>query len=440
MSEESRQIPHSVGCEKSVVSVLMNYPHRADDAPQLTEEHFHLPTTRLFYRHVMAQIRAGNMGELDPVLIFQRMNDAGELDRAGGASMLSELVTYSPVDVHFLNHVQELERFLAYRKTIKCATAMADAAYHLEDSSAILAATSQPITEIQDILTGSSRRTMSKGMVIDEALTAYNARCSGAQTPMGVETSLPAINQSLHGLHPQKTIVISAYPGGGKTTLAAQLSADAALQGARVLMCSLEMPQVDIMNRLLAYVGRQPMDAIIDPLGYARQQMGAKAVTKGMLDKVRKATLALHDAEFEIEDMVGANVHQICATIRRHARKKPLDVVVVDYAQRIRATPDKARESKEQQLSYSSNLLADIAKELRFTLLLPSQLNKQGAAKHAEAINEDADVHLRIIQDDDRTKHLGVLVEKNRGGESGQMLPIVLNGQMIKFEQDDFRG
>jgi hypothetical protein len=76
--------------------------------------------------------------------------------------------------------------------------------------------------------------------------------------------------------------------------------------------------------------------------------------------------------------------------------------------------------------------MADLSKELGFTLLLPSQLNKQGAAKHAEAINEDADIHIQIIQDDQK-EHVGIMVEKNRGGESGQILPLVLDGPMSRF-------
>jgi replicative DNA helicase len=431
MIEEIQSIPHSVGCEKSVVSILMSYPHRADDAPHLTEDHFHMQPTRLFFRYIIAQIRGQG---IDTTLLQQRMNEDGVFDRAGGASSLAEFYTYAPYDGNFQQYVKELDRFLAYRKTITAAERMKEAAFSLSESTEILTATSQPVTEIQDLLTGASGRSMSKGMIIEEALADYQAKCNGEKTPMGIETSLPDFNRAFHGLHKQKTIVISAYPGGGKTTLATQLCTDAALKGANVLICSLEMPQVDIMNRMLAYVGRVELDAIIDPLGYSMKKEGKNGVTKGALKTLQRATTLIHESNIEIEDMVGADVHQICAVVRRIHRRRPLDVVAVDYAQRIRPTPEKARESKEQQLSHASNLLADLSKELGFTLLFPSQLNKLGAAKHAEAINEDADIHCRILQNEDKD-HTGILVEKNRGGESGQILPLVLNGPMIKFEE-----
>ena len=66
-------------------------------------------------------------------------------------------------------------------------------------------------------------------------------------------------------------------------------------------------------------------------------------------------------------------------------------------------------------------------------------LNKEGAAKHAESINEDADLHLQIVQNDNKNsadykQHIGVSVEKDRHhGQDGKMLPIVLDGPMLRF-------
>jgi replicative DNA helicase len=427
--------PHSPGCEKSVLSTLFQYPDKADDAAQLTEDHFHLPGHRILFGYIMRAIQAGAStggDSLDLVLLTQRLSDDAMLARVGGASAMADIYTYSPSPNHFSSHVEELTRFLVYRKAIAAAERIKEASYGTEDAGAMMSATSEPITEIQELLTGSRSRSLSKGMVIEEALSRFESKCRGESTPMGIETSLDQINTAFHGLHKSKTIVISAYPGGGKTTLATQLCMDAALVGSNVLICSLEMPQVDIMDRMLAYASRMPLEAVNDPVGYCRAEFGASMPTKALLQAITSGTQRIKDAAIEVEDMVASNAYQIAAVIRRMHRRKPLDVVAVDYAQRIRPVPEKARESREQQLSHASNFLADLSKELGFTLLLPSQLNKQGAAKHAEAINEDADIHLQILQDDQKD-HIGIMVEKNRGGESGQILPLVLDGPNSKF-------
>jgi len=434
MTEEIQAIPHNVGCEKSVLSTLLKEPHRADDV-SLSESHFHLPGHKIVFRYIMAEVQGTK--DVDPdgidiMLMHSAMAEDGVINRVGGPSALADLLTYSPSPFHFVKHCEELVRFLAYRKTIEAADKMRDAAFQTSEISEVLSATSEPISEIQDLLTGASSRSMSKGMVIEEALTRFQEKCEGKKTPMGIETSMEPFNRAFHGMHPRKTIVISAYPGGGKTTLATQLCVDAALSGSNVLMCSLEMPQVDIMDRMLAYAAKTSIVAVNDPMGYSMEKHGKSQVTKDVMQSIRRGVEAIKDAKLEIEDMVASDVYQIAARIRRNHRRRRLDVVAVDYAQRIRPVPEKARESREQQLAHASNYLADLSKELGFTLLLPSQLNKQGAAKHAEAINEDADIHMQVLQDDQK-EHVGVMVEKNRGGESGQILPLVLDGPMCRF-------
>jgi replicative DNA helicase len=328
--------------------------------------------------------------------------------------------------------------------TIDAAHEMERAAYESPDGSEILEVSSAPISAIHDMLT-STRPARSTKAVLRGCIDRFERRCKGEDTPMGIETSLSEINRRFRGLHPKQTIVISGYPGGGKTTLAGQLAMDAALDGHNTLICSLEMPEEALMDRMLAYVARRPGDAITDPLRYAKERFNTDGINKDLMQAIGNAARKIAGLPFHIEDLIGANVHQIAACIRRAHRKSPLEVVAVDFVQRIRAVPEMKRESREQQLAHASNHLADLSKEIGFCLLLPSQLNKEGAAKHAEAINEDADLHLQIVQDRNGQAptfaHQGIAVVKDRhAGQDGTLLPIVLDGPMIRFVPKPFQA
>jgi replicative DNA helicase len=198
------------------------------------------------------------------------------------------------------------------------------------------------------------------------------------------------------------------------------------------------MPAESMMNRALAYVAELPGNAITDPLFYAENNANSNSPANDIMVRIDKAAKRIAASPLVIEDMTGANVYQLAAAIRRHHRRRPLRVVAVDFVQRIRLVPEMRRESREQQLSHASNHLADLSKELGFTLLLPSQLNKEGAAKHAEAINEDADLHLQIKTAAKEggvvREHIGVAVIKDRHhGHNGTLLPILLNAPMLRF-------
>ena len=432
-------LPHAVGPEKSVVSTLLRDPRFMDEVPGLTPDHFHLPAHRIVFEIIQELTTSGKPIEL--VSFTQTLLDRGLLDQIGGPSKLADLYTYSCTEIHLQEHVGILTEKLARRRMVTAAEEMKRVAFEEPEAQELIEATSAPITAIHDLLTGTAPARDVKN-VINGCLERFNELCTGRTSPMGIVTSLDEINRRFRGLHSKHTIVISGYPGGGKTTLAGQLLIDAAIEGHNSLVVSLEMPAEAFMDRLLAYVARRPGGAITDPLRYAREAHSKEALPRGDLLAIQSAALRIAKAPLTIEDMAGANVYQIASSIRRAHRKSPLEVVAVDFAQRIRPAPEMRRESREQQLSHASNHLADLSKELGFCLLLPSQLNKEGAAKHAEAINEDADLHLQIIQDRLPHKdgkpatmdHVGIAVMKDRHcGQDGELLHIVLDGPSVRF-------
>jgi replicative DNA helicase len=411
-------------------------PAMIDEAPSLTAEHFHIPAHQIVF-DLMRELHSGGK-PIELVSFVQTLLDRGMIDRAGGPSSISDLQMRANFrsDI-FASHIEILTFHLARRMTISTAEEMTRIAFESAEAQDLIAATSAPITAIHDTLTGTSPAKSTKAVLLG-CFERFENLCKGKITPMGIETSLVEINRRFRGLHPKQTIVISAYPGGGKTTLAGQFAMDAATDGHNTLFVSLEMPGMDLMDRLLAYVARRPGDAIKDPFKYAREVLNTEGPTNDMLRAIKTAARKISEAPFHIEDMNGANVYQIASCIRRAHRKNPLKVVVVDFAQRIRPAPEKIRESREQQLAHASNYLADLSKELGFCLLLPSQLNREGGAKHAEAINEDADLHLQIRQDANHI-HLGIAVVKDRhSGQDGTLLPIVLDGPMLRFVPKPF--
>lgn len=434
--------PHAPGVEKDVLSVLFHDPQMIDEVPTLTADHFHLPAHKIVFNLMSELSNSGKPVEL--VSFVQHLLDRGLLERAGGPSEIHDIEAHAVTQVHLQHHVAILSDKLARRMTITVAAEMTRVAYEAAEVQEILDATSAPISAIHDTLTG-TRPAISTKSVIRGCLDRWEKLCTGQADPIGMVTSLGEINRLFRGLHGKQTVVISGYPGGGKTTLAAQLGMDVALDGNNTLICSLEMPAESLMARMLAYVARRPGDAITDPLKYCREKFDASGPTNDLLLAIQGAAKKIAASPFAIEDLIGSTVCQIAACIRRAHRKRPLKVVVVDYAQRIQPAPEKIRESREQQLAHSSNYLADLAKELGFCLLLPSQLNKEGAAKHAEAINEDADLHLQIVQD--RTgqtptfNHLGIAVVKDRhNGQDGVLLTIVLDGPMVRFIPKPFQS
>lgn len=429
----TRQPPHAVGPEKAVISIIMQYPEMLDESPSLCSDHFYDPSRRTLFAILAERIHSGKSVEF--VGLTQELHDKGKLAAIGGPSMMTELYSYAPSPGHFHAHVVTLNEKLACRMAIRAANEIIQVAHSAPEPSELIDVTSAPITALHDTLTA-SRPSKNTKSLLKAFYEAFQDRMTGKVLPAGISVSIHIINRMFGGLQKGHVWVLSAFPSGGKTAMAMQLAVDAALGGHNTLVCSLEMSGSQLMQRTMSYVAKVHGKAISDPLEYVREN-GLGSLPKKITDSIGAGIRNMVAAPFQVEDLIGANVHQIAAIIRRAHRKLPLDVVVVDFVQRITPAPEKARENREQQLSHASNTLANLAKELGFCLILASQLNKEGAAKHAETINEDADLHLQIMQDADKA-HLGVKVAKDRHcGKGGMILPIVLDAEYLRFKEVD---
>lgn len=78
-----------------------------------------------------------------------------------------------------------------------------------------------------------------------------------------------------------------------------------------------------------------------------------------------------------------------------------------------------------------SRQFKQLAKKLKAPVITPSQLNDDGRLRESRAIGHDFNVVLKITE-------RGIYVDKNRNGKRGQMLPLVMNGELQRFQYHNF--
>lgn len=432
---DEMSIPHSIIAEKEVVAAIFSEPSLLAEVPFLKDEHFHLPGPKTIFQVLQNFVAAGK--PVDERCMLEYLLEKDWLQRIGGPVEVARLLEGSTNPAKFLFHVETLNDRLARRMALQAAEGIREAAYQSEGIQELLEATSAPITAIQDTILA-AKPADSARVVLARVIQEITDKAAGKRDSMGIKTGIPIIDRKFMGLHPNRTTIISGYPSGGKSVLGGQFCAEAFLHDRQTLFVSLEMSKDDLYKRLLAYIARLKGKAITDPMEYAaEEEYGRKTLNDGELNAIKRATAKLVSAPFEIERLSGANESIIAAVIRKHHRKNPLSVVCVDYAQRIRPSSETRSQNREQQLSHASKVLADLAGELGFHLLLLSQLNKEGAAKGAEALNEDCDLHLSIVQKPDTKEHLGISVVKDRHhGQMGNLLKVKLNRDFVRFDEE----
>lgn len=213
-----------------------------------------------------------------------------------------------------------------------------------------------------------------------------------ASPPTVVGTGVPTLDSVLMGGLAPGCHVLMAQPGAGKSALALHVAMCVAAQGGRVLFASTEMTRQQCLARLSAAVAHST-PGIPDFYWSAWEQMGRNARremaafdldAQGRLDylgnfaairalrELRRACPGLAVSDDARVASVGA-LRETC----EEGRAAGMDLLVVDYLQRLRPPAGCEREDQFRQVTETSRALMDMARELSLPVLVISSMNRE---------------------------------------------------------------
>jgi replicative DNA helicase len=155
----------------------------------------------------------------------------------------------------------------------------------------------------------------------------------------------------------------------------------------------------------------------------------------------------LSEAPIYLDDSASLTVMDIRAKARRLKLRYDIGMVVVDYLQLVRGRTD--AESRQQEITYVSQSLKALARELKIPVVALSQLSRQveirgkdarpqlSDLRESGAIEQDADVVLFIHRPRDEEGHLGpvadIIIGKQRNGPTG-LIKLAFVKDIVRFE------
>jgi replicative DNA helicase len=168
------------------------------------------------------------------------------------------------------------------------------------------------------------------------------------------------------------------------------------------------------------------------------------------------AAAALSKAPILIDDTPALSLRELRARARRFRSNKELfgdrkfGLIVIDYLQLMRGSPQAAKASREQEISEISRGLKGLAKELNCPVLALSQLNRSleqrpnkrpvmSDLRESGALEQDADMIFFIYRDEvynEESPDKGIaeiIIGKQRNGPIGTV-KLTFIGKHTRFE------
>ncbi|OGK38262.1 replicative DNA helicase [Candidatus Roizmanbacteria bacterium RIFCSPHIGHO2_12_FULL_41_11] len=354
--------PHDLEAEKSVLgAVLIDSSVVTLVAEFLRAPHFYIREHQIIYEAMLKLFE--KQKPVDIVTLKNQLSEDGTLKKIGGASYLSDLINVVPTSAYIEHYGQIVKAEYTKRKLIEISSRAVEKAFSRAGDVKIL------IDEAEsDIFSLAQEHARRDFIQLKEIMTESFERLeefmkSGSRI-RGVATGFSDLDKKLSGLIDSNLIVLAARPGIGKTSFALNIALHAGLiEKKSVGFFSLEMSKEELVDRLL--VGQ----ADIDAWKLKTAQLSATeqhALVEAMGD--------LSEAPIYIDDTPGISVLEMRTKARKLKAEKDLKLLIVDYLQL--ADSGKKFDSRVQEVSYVSQGLKNLARELKIPVLAVSQLSR----------------------------------------------------------------
>ncbi|HET9987388.1 MAG TPA: replicative DNA helicase, partial [Kofleriaceae bacterium] len=386
---------------------------------------------------------------IDVVTLENEIEKGGKLDAIGGISFLGELALRVPTAENVVAYTEIVRDHSQARKLILAAGEIVEKGF--EDSLEVRDYLDDAEAKIFEV----TQRKDKSGpepvkALIKKVFSSLDERFKSEGGITGVPTGFADLDMKTAGLQPTELIILAARPAMGKTSFAMSLAQNAATSGSwPVLVFSLEMSSTQLAERMLC------SEAKVDSSALRRGQLQRQDMTN-----LTYAAATLSKAPILIDDSPALSIREVRARARRFRSDpslfprdgtgKKCGLIVIDYLQLMRGSPQAAKASREQEISEISRGLKSLAKEIECPVLALSQLNRSlesrtdkrpqlSDLRESGAIEQDADVIVFIYRDvvynkDSENPNIAeVILGKNRHGATGTV-ETHFEGRYTRFE------
>ena len=366
--------PHNIELERALLGALLRNGDNAawyECREVITEPRaFYNETARQLFGAIqrVAEGEQGVPGEpITLEVVLARLESSGDLPPSRADEILTHVVGKG-IPANVPRYARQIRRFWVQRQGIALlAEKTAQLAGDVVCEEAILSRIAQ---EVQALIPGSRHKVKSFGELARDLHTSWEAQEDGEHETI-ISTGIPELNERIRGgLRKGELITVGAPTGAGKSTFARYLATYCSRpkviggQGAKVRYVTTEMAAAEVFVQSLGSWLKIPgsrlekMDLSEFEMSLAYQALGASG-----------------DFALEIDDDPRASVSTVIARAKRQHATTGLDLLIVDYFQRLDLDGTSGKDSTESaRYAAAAVALQQCARELEIPVVVLSQV------------------------------------------------------------------
>ncbi len=408
-------------------SLLMDVNVANEFTTLLCEKDFAMSQNNVIFKAIF-ELNQDNQ-PIDALTVADKLTLKNKLNDAGGMEYISQLVTSIPSTANAEHYFDIVKRDSLRRDIISAGNEIVKNAQQSDSGKKALDFAERKIFSISE-----EHESTRLEPVIKAATEAYNKIKSiqiGEFIDDGIKSGFSNLDSIISSFPKGALCMIAARPSVGKTAFALSVAVNASIkQGKTVALFSLEMPSIQLVQRMLTTLSGVP---------FSKQTVRNK-MDMNDTSKMFRAHEALTTSKIFVDDNSYNTPADIISKCRRLKNTVGLDMVIIDYLQLM--TLGEQKENRQQEVATMSRMMKIYAKELNIPFLVLSQMSRAAEQRGDEpklsdlresgSIEQDADMVMFLhrpkrvdnpkgkeamfINNFDEGKLIKMLVSKNRNG------------------------
>ena len=437
--------------EEQVLSLAMREEECLRRLTELNRKEFYFPEHQVIHEAIctLAKERSG----VDLITVNNWLMKNQKIEAAGGAKMVMEIYGMGFLPSMMKAYLKIIHECYSRRQQRQAAKEYAEKLDAGDDTEEIREWMVRQLKDVKEIRDNGLISMQDAALKTFEQLDKDQKRED--QPTNRILSGISTMDNKLGGLRGSEYVAIGARPSVGKSIFALTYCVNAAKQGKRVLLVSLEMDEVSITERVIASQGGGTLNEItsgnITEEGWVSiaQVIGPisslplwYSVTANTVDKIRSCA-------YELFENGG------------------IDMIAVDYIQLMEA-PGNGRMNRQEEISQISRGLRLMAAERKIPILVLTQLNRlstkgqmikgkrvrqeptMSEARESGSIEQDANIFM-LLHDPDESEMrneeekevfrnlkdkglqmMRIIIDKNRQGKRGRVT-LAFDGDHMRF-------
>jgi len=398
-TQTERTLPADINAEAALLSaMLIDSDVVSKGIEKIKEEYFYRNAHKIIFRTMQELFFEGI--EIDQLTLINRLERNNLLEKVGGIPYINEIADFVVSSANFDYHLNIVTDQALLRHLILASNGIIENCYtSAKPVKTIVDEAEQAIFAIAEL--PSHQGFVRFDQISQEVLDNIDKIASTKIPVTGVSSGFGDLDRFTGGFRPGQFIIIAARPAMGKTSLALNIAANAAVNlNKKVAIFSMEMAADEVIMRMFSSASEVKMDGMLRGYGMNEEK----------LIRIMQASEVLSSKHIYIDDSGTNTPLDIRAKTRRLAAEiGGLDLVLIDYLQLMTLTREK--DNRQQEISEISRALKILAKDMKIPVVALSQLNRAAESREDKrpkladlresgAIEQDADLVMFIYRDE----------------------------------------